>query len=92
MIWNYQKLNILLLTCLQCFQKIVRDLSNLSDRLEIKSVGNELILNNGPFASVHYDVLNAMVIWSLYKNKKMIKLSRGISLKNLSYFIKCKSM
>ena len=33
------------------FQKIIRDLSNISERLEIKSVGNELIFKcQGPFA------------------------------------------
>ena len=36
------------------FQKIIRDLSNLSDRLEIKSVGNELIFKcTGPFAKCY---------------------------------------
>ena len=34
------------------FQKIIRDLSVISDKLEIKSVGNELIFKcNGQFAS-----------------------------------------
>ena len=34
------------------FQKIIRDLSNISERLEIKSVGNELIFKcEGPFAT-----------------------------------------
>ena len=34
------------------FQKIIRDLSNISERLEIKSVGNELIFKcQGPFAN-----------------------------------------
>ena len=34
------------------FQKIIRDLSNISDRLEIKSVGTELIFKCcGPFAT-----------------------------------------
>ena len=34
------------------FQKIIRDLSNISERLEIKSVGNELVFScTGPFAS-----------------------------------------
>ena len=33
------------------FQKIIRDLSNISDKLEIKSVGNELYFScQGPFA------------------------------------------
>ena len=34
------------------FQKIIRDLSNISERLEIKSVGNELIFKcQGPFTN-----------------------------------------
>jgi proliferating cell nuclear antigen len=78
------------------FQKIIRDLSNLSDRLEIKSVENELIFKcQGPFADAEIvrsecDNPNA---FGFIKNEDKEKIIQGeFSLKNLSYFIKCTNL
>ena len=57
------------------FQKIIRDLSVISDKLEIKSVGNELIFKcNGQFASAEFTELGLMEAWILYSNKTLQKL------------------
>ena len=51
------------------FQKIIRDLSVISDKLEIKSVGNELIFKcQGAFASAEIERENLMA-WNLFKNR-----------------------
>jgi len=78
------------------FQKIIRDLSNLSERLEIKSVENELIFKcQGPFADAEIvrsecDNPNA---FGFIKNDDKEKIIQGeFSLKNLSYFIKCTNL
>lgn len=78
------------------FQKIIRDLSNLSERLEIKSVENELIFKcQGPFADAEIvrsecDNPNA---FGFIKNEDKEKIIQGeFSLKNLSYFIKCTNL
>lgn len=76
------------------FQKIIRDLSNISDKLEIKSVGNELIFKcEGTFAKseiIREETENNMV-YSYKQNSS--KIITGIfSLKNLQYFIKCTNL
>ena len=49
------------------FQKIIRDLKDISDKLEIKSINNQLIFKcKGAFADVELIVLKVMV-WNLYK-------------------------
>ena len=76
------------------FQKIVRDLSAISDKLEIKSVGNELIFRcSGSFASA--EIRRSEIGGSLeYKKKpETTNIIQGnFSLKNLSYFIKCTNL
>ena len=73
------------------FQKIVRDLGFLSDKVEIKSLDNELIFKcNGSFANVEIrrSELNGSLDYKLKPDSK--KIVQGVfSLKNLSYFIKC---
>jgi proliferating cell nuclear antigen len=76
------------------FQKIVRDLSNLSDRLEIKSVGNELIFScNGPFASCTLRRSECDGNMEFIQKQDNDQIIQGeFSLKNLSYFIKCTNL
>jgi len=78
------------------FQKIIRDLSCISDKLEIKSVGNELIFKcSGPFASaeIHRAESDGMSGMSFSSKQDSSKIIQGeFSLKNLSYFIKCTNL
>ena len=73
------------------FQKIIRDLSNISERLEIKSVGNELVFScTGPFASCKISRSESDGITEFVKKCDDTSVIQGeFSLKNLSYFIKC---
>ena len=76
------------------FQKIIRDLSSLSEKLEIKSVGNELIFKcSGPFASseIHRAESDGSMSFSLKQDSSKI-IQGEFSLKNLSYFIKCTNL
>jgi proliferating cell nuclear antigen len=80
------------------FQKIIRDLSCISDKIEIKSIstadGAELIFKcTGGFA--HAEIRRAESDGSLdflvkQENSKIIQ--GEFSLKNLSYFIKCTNL
>ena len=75
------------------FQKIVRDLLCISEKIEIKSVGNELIFRcKGTFAVA--DVRRAESDGSMefikQDHKKIIQ--GNFSLKNLGYFIKCTNL
>jgi len=75
------------------FQKIIRDLSCISEKLEIKSVGNELIFKcSGQFASaeIHRAESDGMSFSSKQDSSKIIQ--GEFSLKNLSYFIKCTNL
>ena len=76
------------------FQKIIRDLSCISDKLEIKSVGDELIFKcSGNFAcaEIHRAETNGGMEFVLKQNTS--KITQGIfSLKNLGYFIKCTNL
>jgi len=77
------------------FQKIIRDLSPLSDKLEIRSVSNELIFKcSGSFASA--EVRRAESDGSMefqLKPSDESKIIQGeFSLKNLGYFIKCTNL
>ena len=76
------------------FQKIIRDLQNLSERLEIKSVGNELIFKcKGPFASCEIRRSESEGIMSFVHKQEDTKVIQGeFSLKNLGYFIKCANL
>ena len=76
------------------FQKIIRDLSNLSERLEIKSVGDELIFKcKGPFASCELRRSESDGIMEFVTKPNNTKVIQGeFSLKNLGYFIKCTNL
>ena len=76
------------------FQKIIRDLSNISERLEIKSVGNELVFSCiGPFASCKISRSESDGITEFVKKCDDTSVIQGeFSLKNLSYFIKCTNL
>tara|TARA_Y100000591_G_scaffold327914_1_gene353328 strand:- start:2950 stop:3786 length:837 start_codon:yes stop_codon:yes gene_type:complete len=76
------------------FQKIIRDLSNISERLEIKSIGNELIFScNGPFASCKIRRCESDGITEFIKKNEDSTVIQGeFSLKNLGYFIKCTNL
>ena len=76
------------------FQKIIRDLSNISERLEIKSVGNELIFKcKGPFAEAEIRRTETDGSMESISKKDSNKIIQGeFSLKNLGYFIKCTNL
>lgn len=73
------------------FEKIIRDLSVISDTLEIKSVGNELIFKcQGTFASAEIRRTETDGSMEFQKKQDPSHIIQGeFSLKNLSYFIKC---
>lgn len=79
------------------FQKIIRDLSCISDKLEIKSVGNELIFKcSGQFASAEIHRAesegdNKSMSFTLKQDSSKI-IQGEFSLKNLGYFIKCTNL
>ncbi len=76
------------------FQKIIRDLSVISDKLEIKSVGNELIFKcNGQFASAEIHRAESDGGMEFILKQDSSKIIQGeFSLKNLGYFIKCTNL
>ena len=76
------------------FQKIIRDLSCISDKLEIKSVGNELIFKcAGQFASAEIHRAEADGSMGFVLKQDASKVIQGeFSLKNLGYFIKCTNL
>jgi proliferating cell nuclear antigen len=76
------------------FQKIIRDLSCISDKLEIKSVGNELIFKcQGQFASAEIHRAEADESMKFILKQDSSKVIQGeFSLKNLGYFIKCTNL
>jgi len=76
------------------FQKIIRDMSCISDRLEIKSVGNELIFKcQGQFATAQIHRIESDGSMGFILKQDTTKVIQGeFSLKNLSYFIKCTNL
>jgi proliferating cell nuclear antigen len=76
------------------FQKIIRDLSAISEKVEIKSVGNELIFKcQGQFASAEIHRAEADESMKFISKQDSSKVIQGeFSLKNLSYFIKCTNL
>ena len=76
------------------FQKIIRDLSCISDKLEIKSVGNELIFKcSGQFASAEIHRTESDGSMGFITKQDSSKIIQGeFSLKNLGYFIKCTNL
>jgi proliferating cell nuclear antigen len=76
------------------FQKIIRDLTCISDKLEIKSVGNELNFKcSGQFASAEIHRAESDGSMSFTLKQDSTKIIQGeFSLKNLGYFIKCTNL
>jgi len=76
------------------FQKIIRDLSGISEKLEIKSVANELIFKcAGQFASAEIRRAESDGSMEFVKQQNDNSIIQGeFSLKNLSYFIKCTNL
>ena len=76
------------------FQKIIRDMTCLADKLEIKSVGNELIFKcQGQFASAEIHRAETDESMKFIKKQDSSKVIQGeFSLKNLGYFIKCTNL
>jgi len=76
------------------FQKIIRDLSCISDKLEIKSVCNELIFKcSGNFATAEIQRAESDGNMEFIQKQDKDKIIQGeFSLKNLSYFIKCTNL
>ena len=76
------------------FQKIIRDLSCISDKLEIKSVANELIFKcSGQFAMAEVRRAESDGSMEFIQKQDSDKVIQGeFSLKNLGYFIKCTNL
>ena len=80
------------------FQKIIRDLSCISDKIEIKSIatseGAELIFKcTGGFAHAEIRRTESDGNMEFIKKQDNSKIIQGeFSLKNLSYFIKCTNL
>ena len=76
------------------FQKIIRDLSCISEKLEIKSVDNELIFRCcGNFASAEVRRAESDGNMEFIQKQNLNKIIQGeFSLKNLGYFIKCTNL
>jgi proliferating cell nuclear antigen len=74
------------------FQKIVRDLSCISEKIEIKSVANELIFRcEGTFANAEVRRVESENGLE-YKGSSNQIIQGVFSLKNLNYFIKCTNL
>jgi len=73
------------------FQKIIRDLNGISDRIEIKSVGNELIFScEGNFANSRITRSESEGCMNfIHKKDASVVIQGEFSLKSLSHFIKC---
>ena len=75
------------------FQKIIRDLSIISDKLEIKSVGNELIFEcDGQFAKAEIRRSETEGHMGFTQKNDSKTIQGEFSLKNLGYFIKCTNL
>ena len=76
------------------FQKIIRDMSSLSDKIEIKCVGDELIFSLvGPFAKVQIRRSECNGNMKYIQKQDESKIIQGeFPLKFLNYFIKCTNL
>jgi len=75
------------------FQKIIRDMSIISDKLEIKSVGSELIFRcEGQFAKAEIRRTESGGNMEFIQKDPGKIIQGEFSLKNLSYFIKCTNL
>ena len=73
------------------FQKIIRDMAGISDRIEIKSVGDDLIFNcEGNFATSRIFRTESQGNMNFINKPDASVVVQGeFSLKSLSHFIKC---
>lgn len=75
------------------FQKIIRDLGIISDRLEISSVGSELIFKCvGQFAIAEIRRSESSGGMEFIQNDESKIVQGEFALKNLGYFIKCTNL
>ena len=76
------------------FQKIIRDLANISDKLEIESVGEELIFRCiGQYAKAEIRRTETTGSMQFIQKNSGADIVQGIfSLRNLIYFIKCTNL
>jgi proliferating cell nuclear antigen len=84
------------------FQKIIRDLSCITNKIEISSIGNQVIIKcKGPFADIEIirtedssdDDTTDDVGMHFISEKNSTKIIQGVfSLKNLGYFTKCTNL
>jgi proliferating cell nuclear antigen len=76
------------------FQKLIRDFTQISDKIEIKSVGNELtITGQGQWALVVVKRTEGDETMTFISKQDSSKVIQGeFSLKNLGYFIKCTTL
>ena len=78
----------------QDFQKVCRDMYNLADDIEIKSLENQLIFScNGEFASQETSIGETHAGMNFAKNKKPDEIIQGeFALKHLVLFSKCTNL
>jgi proliferating cell nuclear antigen len=75
------------------FSKIIRDLNAVSDKIEIKSVSNELIFKCvGSFATAEVRRAEADGSMAFVQHTEGTIIQGNFSLKNLGYFIKCTNL
>ena len=75
------------------FQKIIRDLICISEKLEIKSVSNELIFKcEGQFATAEVRRTESDGYMNFKKQSESSIIQGCFSLKNLNYFVKCTNL
>tara|TARA_B100000900_G_C20590040_1_gene721213 strand:- start:30 stop:836 length:807 start_codon:yes stop_codon:yes gene_type:complete len=76
------------------FQKIIRDLANISEKLEINSINDELIFKcNGTYAKAEIRRSEMQGSMTFLQKQKQDQIIQGeFSLKNLTYFIKCTNL
>jgi len=76
------------------FQKIIRDLSCISDKIEISSVAKELIFRcKGTFASAEVRRIESDGSMEFIQQQDVKKIIQGhFCLKHLSFFIKCTNL
>jgi proliferating cell nuclear antigen len=75
------------------FQKIVRDLANISEKLEIKSINSELIFKcSGQYANAEIRRSETESNMQYIKKDKDNIIQGEFPLKNLVYFIKCTNL
>lgn len=95
--YDYHKINLynsILNMPSSDFQKIIRDLSSISDKLEIKSVGNEIIFKCvGQYATAEIRRSESNGTMQFIHKSENDNINQGeFSLKNLVYFIKCTNL